>query len=67
MSKSEGQGHKYGPISSPMESIPGSSHDAAESCVYNGVPGYPKGTGGEIKEVTFDTGGQFGKVKPVKE
>lgn len=64
------QGTKHGPVLSPTEWIPaeaGKSYDSDTSCVYNGVAGYPKGTPGKIDEVTFDTGGKFGKVPPVKE
>lgn len=56
---------KHGPIETPMTDIPGnpSQTTAEESCVYDGVAGYPKGSGGKLKEVTFDTGGAFGKVE----
>ena len=61
-------GFQHGPIHTPDEFVPGGdSHKADSHCIYNGVPGYPKGTADKIDEVTFDVGGQFGKVKPVKE
>jgi len=55
---------KFGPIQSVMTELPATpTHSADSSVITNGVPGYPKGTGGNIDEVTFDTGGQFGKVQ----
>ena len=47
-----------------QEGFAGEKHEygADGSCVYDGVPGYPKGTPGKIKEVTFDDEGVFGKV-----
>lgn len=58
---------KYGPIESVQEkgNVPGSSSgkDADTSCVYNGVPGFPKGTPGKVDQVTFVTEGVFGKVE----
>lgn len=66
---SDKQGHQHGPIHSPMESIPGNPKDfnATEGGVYGTVPGYPKADSGKIKEIMFDEGGAFGKVKPAKE
>ncbi len=56
---------KSGPIQTVMQDIPGNPSDksATESCVYDGVPGYPKGSGGKVEEVTFEQGGAFGQVK----
>ena len=66
---SKGKGTMHGPVCTPMEDgmISGSGHDAAEGTITNGMPGYPKGTPTEMAEVTFDTGGAFGKIRPVKE
>jgi hypothetical protein len=57
-------GTKHGPILSPMESIPGDPNDLRgdNASTFDGVPGYPKGSGGKIPEVTFDNQGTFGKV-----
>ena len=65
MAKETSQGHKYGPVLSPMEEDfnPGGGHQPAESVITNGVPGYPKGSEGIINRVTFFQGGNFGKVK----
>ena len=65
----EGEGHQYGPVRSPMEEDfkPSANYNPTEDCITGTVPGYPKSTGSKIKEVLFDEGGNFGKVKPAKE
>ncbi len=57
--------HQYGPVLSPMESLPGNPKDfgATGGSVTNGVPGYPKGSDVKADEVTFDNSGGFGDVK----
>ena len=57
--------HKYGPVLSPMEEDfrPDDGHDPSNKVITNGVPGYPKGSDREAKEVTFYEGGNFGKFK----
>ena len=56
---------KKGPILTPMEDVLGSdSTNASGDCTYNGVDGYPKGSGGKIEEVTFEETGDFGKERP---
>lgn len=57
-------GKQHGPILSPMEEVPGSPSDlrGQNSSTFDGVPGYQKGSGGKIPEVTFDDQGEFGKV-----
>jgi len=40
----------------------GGSYNSDTKCIYDGVPGYPKGTPDIIKDVTFDEEpGGFGK------
>lgn len=58
------QGHKYGPVLSPMEEDfhSGTEHEATGGGIYNGMPGYPKGTPTKAPELTFDNSGEFGKV-----
>ena len=59
-----GQGHKEGPVLTPMEWVPeGDKSKATGGAVYDGVPGYPKGTADKIDQVTFDNSGGFGDVK----
>ena len=53
---------KRGPILTPDEWIPGDNSTSGGDCTYDGVDGYPKGSGGKIKEVTFDKEGVFGRV-----
>jgi hypothetical protein len=55
-----------GPISTPMQWIPGnpSDHSGADSTIHNGVPGYPAGTGGKLPEVTFSNTDGFADPKP---
>jgi hypothetical protein len=58
---------KRGPIQSPDEWIPGSDKTSADGdCTYDGVDGPEyskhKGSGGKIKEVTFDKAGVFGRI-----
>lgn len=58
--------HDHGPVCTPMTDIPGDpknfSGDSGD--IHDGVPGYPKGTGGKAPELTFVDDGVFGKVKP---
>jgi hypothetical protein len=66
------KGHMHGPILSPMEEIPKEyagekSHKSSGPGIYNGVPGYPKGTEAIIPELAFDDSGAFGKVPKAKE
>lgn len=63
------QGHRYGPVQSGMEEYFGhdESHKATDGGIYNGMPGYPKGSPTKAAELTFDESGNFGKVKPAKE
>lgn len=60
--------NKYGPVSSPMQQIPGDPNDLKGDSggVFDGVPGYQKGSGGRIPELTFDEAGKFGVVPPTK-
>ena len=62
MSK-ESQGHRYGPVLSPMaeDFKPSDPHSASEECITNGVPGYPKGSDRIADEVVYWEGGHFGK------
>lgn len=58
---------KRGPISSPMEFIPGDLNtNSSADCTYDGLDGAPydkhKGTGGKIEEVTFVKDGVFGRI-----
>jgi len=54
---------KRGPISSPMEFIPGANSTTPDGdCTYDGVDGYEKGSGGKLKEVTFVKEGVFGRI-----
>lgn len=53
---------KRGPISSPMEFIPGDLNTTGDDCTYDGIDGYEKGSGGKIKEVTFIKEGTFGRI-----
>jgi hypothetical protein len=55
---------RHGPIETEMEMIPGDPNDLKGDTngVYDGVNGYPKGSGGKIPELTFDEAGNFGKV-----
>lgn len=63
------QGKQYGPIRSGSEEYFGhdGSHKATDGGIYNGMPGYPKGTPTKAPELTFDESGNFGKVKSAKE
>lgn len=63
MAKEQAQGHKYGPVLSPMEEDFGSGDAPGGKTIDNGVPGYPKGSARKLDEVTFYEGGNFGKVK----
>lgn len=66
---SEKQGSQHGPVLTPMTEIFGEkdSHKATDGGVYNGMPGYPKGTPTKAAELTFDESGNFGKVPKAKE
>lgn len=58
-------GTKRGPITSPMDFIPGDlSPDADGECTYDGISGgaYKKGSGGKIEEVTFIKDGVYGRI-----
>ena len=57
------EGHKYGPVLSPMEMVPGSGHEAPSGAVTDGYPDYPKGEKDIIEQYVVDQGGVFGKVK----
>jgi len=59
----DSQGHKYGPVLSPMEEDfhPSGSHECSQECKVNGVPGYPKGSDRIADEVAYWEGGIFGK------
>ena len=56
---------KNGPILTPMNEIPGSpsDHKGDSGDCFDGLPGYPAGSGGKAPELTFVEDGGFGKVK----
>lgn len=55
---------KHGPIETVMADIPGNPNERKGGAgVYDGEPGLPKRTGGELPEKTYETEGEFGKVK----
>jgi hypothetical protein len=57
-----------GPILTVQDAsmIPGNPNDLRgdQSTAFDGVPGYPKGSGGKIPEVTFVNQGAFTAPKP---
>lgn len=57
---------QIGPILTNNEFMPGDPNDlnGDQSSAFNGVPGYEKGSGGKIPEVTFVDQGAFTAPKP---
>ena len=55
---------REGPISTEMEWIPGdpSDHKGDSGDCFDGVKGYPAGSGGKAPELTFVEDGVWGKV-----
>jgi len=58
------QGEQHGPIRTGSEEYFGHEHLKGDtSGIFDGEPGYPKGTGGKLPELIYDQAGEFGKVK----
>jgi hypothetical protein len=59
-------GKTIGPVLTVMDWVPGNPDDVRgdQSTAFDGVPGYPKGSGGAVPEVTFVNQGAFTQPKP---
>lgn len=66
MSKEKAGLKQHGPIATVMENLFGSpdDHKGDSGDLFDGVSGYPKGSGGDAPELTFVNNAAWGRTKP---